>query len=150
MRGAVHIDSVPLTGDCQDTNNNKFPAPDNCYHSRLRNLKPGNLAIFIDDMKRPVLQTKISLRKAYGGGTATSYDIDTDRSVLDELGNGYIGFTAATGGERAGGRDTAGAHKVTSTTGANAVENAGKMLGAAQNHEILSWSFCNMIGCVPI
>merc|ERR1719163_1945234 len=153
MRGAVHTDSVPLTGDCQDTNNNKFPAPDNCYHSRLRNLKPGNLAIFIDDMKRPVLQTKISLRKAYAGGTATSYDIDTDRSVLDELGNGYIGFTAATGGERAGGRNNQGAHDVNTKdalTAPVATENAGKMLGAAQNHEILSWSFCNMIGCVPI
>jgi len=153
MRGAVHTDSVPLTGDCQDTNNNKFPAPDNCYHSRLRNLKPGNLAIFIDDMKRPVLQTKISLRKAYAGGTATSYDIDTDRSVLDELGNGYIGFTAATGGERAGGRNNQGAHSVNTEnplTAPVATENAGKMLGAAQNHEILSWSFCNMIGCVPI
>jgi len=123
-RGAVHTASIPLTGDCEDTNINKFPAPDNCWQSRLRNLKVQAGSI--------------------------CYDMDTDRCVLDELGNGYIGFTAATGGERAMGRDAAGVHSTASGTNPHAVENAGKMLGAAQNHEILNWSFCNMIGCVPI
>merc|ERR1711977_802611 len=102
-----------------------------------------------DDMKRPVLQTKISLRKSdSSGGTTLCNDQDNDRCVLDALGNAYIGFTAATGGERCGGRDTAGAH-VTSPTGTSAVscENAQKMLGAAQYHEIEKAKFCQRIGC---
>merc|ERR1711924_546850 len=95
-----------------DTNTpTKFPAPDNCWSCKLRNSKPGNFAIFIDDMKRPVLQTQISLRKSSDTSSATCYDDDRDRCVLDEIGNAYIGFTAATGGERATGRTAAGAHQ---------------------------------------
>merc|ERR1712072_1214473 len=118
LRGALHASNIPTCGDCEDTNSpTKFPAPDDCYSCRLRNNKPGNLAIFVDDMKRPVLQTAISLRKL---PTSNCRDDDRDRCVLDEIGNAYIGFTAA-------------------TTGAMPIENAGKMLGAAQNHEILNW-----------
>jgi len=151
LRGALHTANIPTCGDCEDTNTPyKHPAPDACYRCRLTNNKAGNLAIFVDDMKRPVLQTAISLRKG-----STCYDDDRDRCVLDEQGNAYIGFTAATGGERPQGRTSAGTHSTTTlAAGAantpNAVENAGKMLGAAQNHEILNWKFCNKIGCVPI
>merc|ERR1719217_218434 len=55
-------------------------------------------------MKRPVLQTAISLRKSSTSSVATCYDVDRDRCVLDKLGNAYLGFTASTGGERAKGR----------------------------------------------
>jgi len=147
LRGKGHNTVVPTCGDCEDTNSpTKYPAPDHCYPCKTRNNRPGNFAVFIDDMKRPVLQTAISLRKH-----ASCYDQDRDRCVLDEIGNAYIGFTAATGGERAQGRSSKGAHLsyVSGLSGA-AAENAGKMLGAAQNHEILNWKFCNQIGCVPI
>merc|ERR1712093_584431 len=148
LRGALHASNIPTCGDCEDTNSpTKFPAPDDCYSCRLRNNKPGNLAIFVDDMKRPVLQTAISLRKL---PTSNCRDDDRDRCVLDEIGNAYIGFTAATGGERAQGRNSAGAYSTAASTGAMPIENAGKMLGAAQNHEILNWKFCNNIGCVEI
>jgi len=147
LRGMKHNTIVPVCGDCEDTTTPvKYPAPDHCYPCKIRNTRPGNFAVFIDDMKRPVLQTAISLRKQ-----DSCHDMDRDRCVLDNAGNAYIGFTAATGGERAGGRNTAGAHAkyTTAQTGA-AAENAAKMLGAAQNHEILNWKFCNQIGCVPI
>lgn len=151
LRGALHTSSISTSGDCMDTGTttaSPLPSPDDCFRSLLRNNKPGNLAIFVDDMKRPVLQTQVSLRK---GATSNCYDNDRDRCILDERGNAYIGFTASTGGERAGGRTAAGAHVVQPAGQAgNALENAGKMLGAAQNHEILSWKFCNKIGCVPI
>jgi len=157
VRGAIHTSNIATCGDCEDTNTpTKFPAPDNCYRCKIRNSLPGNFAVFIDDMKRPVLQTSISLRKSPTGASGTCYDDDRDRCVLDEIGNAYIGFTAATGGERAGGRLSDGAHvKVGSEAAAAsgsaaATEHAGKMLGAAQNHEILNWKFCNQIGCVPI
>merc|ERR1712178_423208 len=137
LRGAVHTAKIPTCGDCQDTNT-----------------RPGNLAIFIDDMKRPVLQTEISFRKSFDASSYdTCHDRDRDRCVLDEIGNAYIGFTASTGGERAGGRDNAQVHSVSSQNAASyprAVENANAVLGAAQNHEILNWKFCNTIGCVPI
>lgn len=148
LRGALHTSNIPQCGDCQDeTTGTKISTPDQCYPCQRVNNKPGNLAIFVDDMKRPVLQTAISLRK---GATTLCYDKDRDRCVLDDIGNAFIGFTAATGGERAGGRSVAGTHQTTSANGATAVENAGKMLGAAQNHEILNWKFCNTIGCVEI
>jgi len=168
QRGKAHTTNIVPCGDCQDTYTpNKFPAPDNCHNCRMQNNKPGNFAVFIDDMKRPVLQTAISLRKSSTISADFCYDSDRDRCVLDESGNAYIGFTAATGGERAQGRtawkgqDTSVANDVSGdfdhkpyVAGASldpaAVENAGKMLGAAQNHEILNWKFCNQIGCVPI
>merc|ERR1712178_545148 len=154
LRGAVHTANIPTCGDCQDTNNNKNPAPDDCFKCRLTNTRPGNLAIFIDDMKRPVLQTEISFRKSFDASSYdTCHDRDRDRCVLDEIGNAYIGFTASPGGERAGGRDNAQVHSTASQAAASyprAVENANAMLGAAQNHEILNWKFCNTIGCVPI
>merc|ERR1712159_715274 len=161
-RGHPHTSALATTGDREDTNTpTKYPAPDDCYRSELRNNKPGNFAVFIDDMKRPVLQTAISLRKSLGFDSKPCYDNDRDRCVLDDLGNAYIGFTASTGGERAGGRyDTTGSavegYTRTADVGAaakasvTANEDADKMLGAAQNHEILSWKFCNQIGCVPI
>lgn len=159
-RGHAHTAALTASGDCEDTNTPiKYPAPDDCYRSELRNNKPGNFAVFIDDMKRPVLQTAISLRKSIGYLSSPCYDNDRDRCVLDELGNAYIGFTASTGGERAGGRYSAGAieqyTKISEVGNAakasvTANEDAQKMLGAAQNHEILSWKFCNQIGCVPI
>lgn len=158
LRGALALANIRPCGDCEDTSADaKAAAPDNCYNCKMTNNKPGNLAVFIDDMKRPVLQTKIALRKSSTSETNTCYDDDTDRCVLDEIGNAYIGFTAATGGERAKGRtrgDGAGwDHKVFNTAAvpsAQECDAAGQMLGAAQNHEILNWKFCNQIGCVPI
>merc|ERR1719453_2886500 len=159
LRGALHTSNIATCGDCEDTNTpSKFPAPDNCYNCKLKNNMPGNFAVFIDDMKRPVLQTSISLRKAGSDPTVSCFDDDRDRCILDEIGNAYIGFTAATGGERAGGRLNDGTHVPYSATDYNNhlstrpmnVETAEKMLGAAQNHEILNWKFCNQIGCVPI
>merc|ERR1719163_91379 len=139
IRGAPHTANIPTCGDCEDTfTPTKYPAPDNCYPSKTKNNQPGNFAIFIDDMKRPVLQTSISLRKS-GSSTASCYDDDRDRCVLDEIGNAYIGFTAATGGERAQGRAANGNHqKYVASQSGSAAENAKKMLGAAQNHEILN------------
>merc|ERR1712139_523042 len=154
LRGAIHTANIPTCGDCEDTNTpTKFPAPDNCWNCRMKNNKPGNFAVFIDDMKRPVLQTSISLRKSSVSESNICYDDDRDRCVLDEIGNAYIGFTAATGGERAEGRQNDGTHvkyDKAASLAAAAVENAEKVLGAAQNHEILNWKFCNQIGCVPI
>merc|ERR1712216_574527 len=163
LRGATYTDNIAACGDCMDTATDvRYPAPDNCYSCRLRNSKPGNFAVFIDDMKRPVLQTSISLRKSTTAESNTCYDNDLDRCVLDENGNAYIGFTAATGGERAKGRDagielSSGIHQWNHTVydastalNAAAVDAASAMLGAAQNHEILNWVFCNNIGCVPI
>jgi len=159
LRGALHTSNIATCGDCEDTNTpSKFPAPDNCYNCKLKNNMPGNFAVFIDDMKRPVLQTSISLRKAGSDPTVSCFDDDRDRCILDEIGNAYIGFTAATGGERAGGRTNDGTHVPYDATAYNNhlstrpmnVETAEKMLGAAQNHEILNWKFCNQIGCVPI
>merc|ERR1712100_90132 len=169
-RGHKHTSALATTGDCEDTNTPvKYPAPDDCYRSELRNNRPGNFAVFIDDMKRPVLQTAISLRKSLGYDVKPCYDNDRDRCVLDDLGNAYIGFAASTGGERAGGRyekgncpgagcTPAAVEQYTkisdvdpaATASITANEDADKMLGAAQNHEILSWKFCNQIGCVPI
>jgi hypothetical protein len=158
-RGAIHTANIPTCGDCEDTATTKFPAPDNCYPCKIRNSRPGNFAIFIDDMKRPVLQTSISLRKSPTGDATPCQDGDRDRCVLDEIGNAYIGFTAATGGERPGGKVwssgawnhvPSGTEATGSTTSLSATENANKMLGAAQNHEILQWKFCNQIGCVPV
>merc|ERR1719352_1244096 len=128
-RGAAHTANIAKCGDCEDTNTpTKYPAPDDCYRCKLANSKPGNFAIFIDDMKRPVLQTAISLRKSRPSNDVTGcYDTDTDRCVLDEIGNAYLGFTAATGGERAGGRDISSQHQVTSQDPSaypRAVENA--------------------------
>jgi len=154
LRGAVYTDNIPVCGDCLDDNGAaKLPTPDDCYQCVLQNNRPGNLAVFIDDMKRPVLQTEISLRKSNGQGMSinTCFDDNRDRCILDEIGNAYMGFTAATGGERAGGRDPAGNHIVSpSGTTATSTANGNAMLGAAQNHEILDWSFCNYIGCVEI
>merc|ERR1711881_81071 len=57
LRGALHTANVPKCGDCEDTNTPfKYPAPDSCYSCRLTNNKAGNLAIFVDDMKWPVLR----------------------------------------------------------------------------------------------
>merc|ERR1711907_434046 len=110
LRGATYTDNIAMCGDCEDTSSpTRFPAPDNCYACKLTNSKPGNFAVFIDDMKRPVLQTSISLRKSSNSESNTCYDNDLDRCVLDENGNAYIGFTAATGGERANGRDSGNA-----------------------------------------
>merc|ERR1711959_262229 len=146
--GAIHTANIPTCGDCQDEKSGtKFATPDQCYPCERANTRPGNLAIFVDDMKRPVLQTAMSLRK---GSTQNCFDKDKDRCVLDAVGNAYIGFTAATGGERAQGRNTANVHSTTTGTNPTALENANKMLGAAQNHEIIDWKFCNTIGCVEV
>jgi len=165
LRGATYTDNIAMCGDCEDTSStNRYPAPDNCYACKLTNSKPGNFAVFIDDMKRPVLQTSISLRKSSNSESNTCYDNDLDRCVLDENGNAYIGFTAATGGERANGRTSGNAQgrwdhvtvaevatdALTTPQSAAAIDAASAMLGAAQNHEILNWVFCNNIGCVPI
>jgi len=152
MRGALHTSNIQTCGDCQDEKaGTKTATPDQCYPCQLNNNKPGNLAIFVDDMKRPVLQTAMSLRKqSAAGGTEKCYDKDKDRCVLDSNGNAYIGFTASTGGERAMGRNNGDVHNTASGSNPTAVENAEKMLGAAQNHEIIDWKFCNTIGCVPI
>merc|ERR1712188_154583 len=160
-RGALHTANLVKCGDCEDTNSpTKYPAPDNCYRCQYQNSKPGNIAVFIDDMKRPVLQTSISLRKSSTSESDICYDNDRDRCVLDEIGNAYIGFTAATGGERAGGKiwnagtstwdHVASGQEATGSQQLQPMSEAAKMLGAAQNHEILEWKFCNSIGCVPI
>merc|ERR1712146_765791 len=126
-----------------------FPAPDNCFNCRMQNNKPDNFAVFIDDMKRPVLQTAISLRKSSISESDTCYNAD-------------IGFTAGTGGERANGRTSGGVdedgiafwthnkYNATDSFQPAAIDAASAMLGAAQNHEILNWMFCNNIGCVEI
>jgi hypothetical protein len=41
-------------------------------------------------------------------------------------------------------------YNASATPTAAAADAASAMLGAAQNHEILNWVFCNNIGCVPI
>jgi len=154
QRGALHTANIQACGDCEDTNTpSKNPAPDDCFKCFISNAAPGTMSIFIDDMKRPVLQTKISLRKSdSSGGTSLCTDLDNDRCVLDVLGNAHIGFTAATGGERCQGRNNAGVHNTAAASAGSEVacENAQKMLGAAQNQDIISWHFCNKIGCVPI
>jgi len=159
-RGVPHSTAIPLNGDCQDnvgaTNAaNKRAAPDACIPGKYSNLSPGNLAIFIDDMKRPVLQTKISL--LMGSVDGNCHDNDIDRCILDDQGNGYIGFTAATGGERTGVAldadgvtDTKHQTVVSTDVYHKSMESASLMTGAAQRHEILSWQFCHKMGCVPI
>merc|ERR1711959_882425 len=166
-RGVPHETAIGLSLDCQDmTIGNQAlhrnAAPDHCYPGKFSNTKPGNLAIFIDDMKRPVLQTKISLQK--GDQNQHCIDADTDRHILDTNGNGYIGFTAATGGERTGVQiDNHGVartfdyHRPDSNSGYGynseyqyANEAAKLKVGAGQRHEITSWKFCNKMGCVPI
>merc|ERR1711966_146747 len=166
-RGVPHETAIGLHGDCQDqtigTNSlNRRAAPDHCVPGTFSATKPGNLALFIDDMKRPVLQTKITLRK--GDSSEHCTDPDTDRFVLDTLGNGYLGFSAATGGERTGVQiDESGitttfdynrgdyGHGTGNNTGFQYANEAVKLkVGAAQRHEIISWSFCNQIGCVAI
>jgi hypothetical protein len=166
-RGVPHETAIGLHGDCQDQtigtdSLNRRPAPDHCVPGTFSATKPGNLALFIDDMKRPVLQTKITLRK--GDSSEHCTDPDTDRFVLDILGNGYLGFSAATGGERTGVKldeygisETFDYHRgdTSHDTGLNngyqyANEAVKLKVGAAQRHEIISWKFCNMIGCVAI
>lgn len=162
-----HETAIGLSLDCQDqTIGNgalyRNAAPDHCYPGKFSNTKPGNLAIFIDNMQRPVLQTKISLQK--GDQSQHCIDADTDRHILDTQGNAYIGFTAATGGERTGVQlDESGVARTFDYTrpesgsdyGANsnyqyANEAAKLKVGAGQRHEIFSWKFCNKMGCVPI
>jgi hypothetical protein len=167
-RGVPHTTAIPTHGDCQDNTGasnaaDRKDAPDACVPGKFQNVNPGNLAIFIDDMRRPVLQTQISLRM--GDIDGDCLDEDRDRCVLDNQGNGYIGFTASTGGERVG--VTMNQYGVTdslhqqamtvgSTVGVNAanvainaaVEAASMKTGAAQQHDILSWKFCNKMGCV--
>jgi len=172
-RGAAHNTGIQTHGDCQDNTgasdaSQRRAAPDACVPVKFANSGYGNLAVFIDDMKRPVLQTKISLRMGEVAGDC--HDNDIDRCVLDNQGNGYIGFSAATGGERTGVSmnefgQTNTIHQVRSTsndiqlntdhTGNNGLTNAGVeaaslKTGAAQRHEIISWKFCNKMGCVPI
>merc|ERR1719265_631726 len=141
------------------------PAPDACVPVKFSNSAPGNLAIFIDDMKKPVLQVKISLRM--GDAAGDCHDNDIDRCILDNQGNAYVGFSASTGGERIGiTYDTttfvaenlfqeADETMVLTYTEFNgqvnaAYEAASLKTGAAQIMEIISWKFCNMIGCVAI
>merc|ERR1711937_997532 len=168
-RGAAHNTGIQTHGDCQDNTGaanaaSRNAAPDACVPVKFANSGYGNLAIFIDDMKRPVLQTKMSLRMGDAAGDCHGNDID--RCVLDNQGNAYIGFTAATGGERVG--VTMDQYGVTESlhqddnilnvlegsgaTGVSnsAVEAAALKTGAAQRHEIISWKFCNKMGCVPI
>jgi len=170
-RGSPHTTGITTNGDCQDntgaTNQaSRNAAPDACFPIGFRNSNPGNLAIFIDDMTRPVLQIKISLRKGEAAGDC--HDNDIDRCVLDNNGNAYIGFSASTGGERIGVTYVASKNYVSDTLFQEADETAmdafthlnGQMnkareaaslkTGAAQNHEIISWKFCNKIGCVAV
>eukprot|EP00657_Telonema_sp_P-1_P000863 TRINITY_DN1176_c0_g2_i1.p1 TRINITY_DN1176_c0_g2~~TRINITY_DN1176_c0_g2_i1.p1 ORF type:complete len:1751 (-),score=531.36 TRINITY_DN1176_c0_g2_i1:55-5307(-) len=157
-RGAPHMTGIQTSGDCQDntgaTNSaNRRDSPDACFPGKFGNTGYGNLAIFIDDMKRPVLQTKISLRM--GDASGDCHDNDIDRCVLDNQGNAYIGFTASTGGERTGVTlDADGVsstlHQSTTVDTSYALESAALKVGAAQRHEILSWKFCNKLGCVPV
>merc|ERR1711887_82143 len=159
-----------MGGDCQDNTGatnaaNRRAAPDACVPVKFANSGYGNLAIFIDDMKRPVLQTKISLRM--GDVAGDCHDNDIDRCVLDNQGNAYIGFSASTGGERIGitydtttdvaenlfqENDETLVLQYTDFNGQvnAAFEAASLKTGAAQIMEILSWRFCNMIGCVAI
>jgi len=162
-RGAAHMTGIATHGDCQDNSGatnalNRNAAPDACVAGKFANSGYGNFAVFIDDMKRPVLQTKISLRM--GDASGDCHDNDIDRCVLDNQGNGYMGFSASTGGERTGVTMdeygvTATLHQTLVSGNSNGVDNsaveaASLKTGAAQRHEILSWKFCNMIGCVAI
>jgi len=168
-RGQGHTTGITTHGDCQDNTgasdaSQRNPAPDHCVPIGFTGT-PGNLAIFIDDMKKPKLQVKISLRM--GDAAGDCHDNDIDRCVLDNQGNAYIGFSASTGGERIGVTyDTttfvaenlfqeADEALVLTYTDFNgqvnaAYEAASLKTGAAQIMEILSWKFCNMIGCVAI
>jgi len=168
-RGQPHTTGITTHGDCQDNTgasdaSTRNAAPDACVPVAFTNSAPGNLAIFIDDMKKPVLQVKISLRM--GDAAGDCHDNDIDRCILDTQGNAYVGFSASTGGERIGVTYDTDPEGITSTlhqaadntavmayiagngqTNA-AYETAVMKVGAAQTHEILSWKFCNMIGCV--
>merc|ERR1712072_378236 len=161
-RGQGHTTGITTHGDCQDNTGasnaaDRNPAPDHCTPIGFTGT-PGNLAIFIDDMKKPKLQVKISLRM--GDASGDCHDNDIDRCVLDNQGNAYIGFSASTGGERTGVTMdeygvTATLHQTLVSGNSNGVDNsaveaASLKTGAAQRHEILSWKFCNMIGCVAI
>merc|ERR1711934_923858 len=168
-RGQGHTTGITTHGDCQDNTgasdaSQRNPAPDHCVPIGFTGT-PGNLAIFIDYMKKPKLQVKISLRM--GDAAGDCHDNDIDRCVLDNQGNAYIGFSASTGGERIGVTyDTttfvaenlfqeADEALVLTYTDFNgqvnaAYEAASLKTGAAQIMEILSWKFCNMIGCVAI
>jgi len=162
-RGAAHMSGIQTHGDCQDNTGasnaaDRNASPDQCVPIKFANSGYGNLAIFIDDMKRPVLQTKMSL--VMGEQAGDCHDNDIDRCILDNQGNAYIGFTAATGGERTGvTMDQYGVtdsmHQTLVSGNSNgvinsAIEAASLKTGAAQRHEILSWKFCNKMGCVPI
>merc|ERR1712195_13498 len=124
--------------------------------AKFENSMPGKLSVFIDDMKRPVLQTKISLLKGTVNGDC--HDNDHDRCILDTQGNGYIGFSASTGGERTGvaldaNGVTENKHQSTvsaSADGSDGIESASLMTGAAQRHEIINMKYCNKMGCVPV
>lgn len=159
-RGIPHSTAIPTNGDCFDNvgatdQSTRTHAPDACYGGQFVNSKPGKLSVFIDDMKRPVLQTKISLRK--GDANGDCHDTDTDRCILDTQGNGYVGFSASTGGERTGialGATGISDNKhqtiVSTDQYHKSIESASLQTGAAQRHEIISFKFCNKIGCVPI
>jgi len=169
-RGQGHTVGITTHGDCQDNTgasdaSQRNPAPDHCVPLGFSGT-PGNLAIFIDDMKKPKLQVKISLRK--GDAAGDCHDNDIDRCVLDNQGNAYIGFSASTGGERIGitydstgggvsdtlfqQADEEGVLTYTEFNGQvnAAYEAASLKTGAAQIMEIINWKFCKKMGCEPI
>jgi len=159
-RGAPHSTAIALNGDCYDNvgatdQSTRKSAPDACFCGQFENSAPGKLSIFIDDMRRPVLQTKISLLK--GDASGDCHDNDVDRCILDTQGNGYIGFSASTGGERIGlALDANGVTETKHQTAASAdgngyypsQETAALMTGAAQRHEIINFKHCSKMGCV--
>lgn len=161
-RGAPHSTAIALNGDCYDNvgatdQATRKSAPDACFCGQFENSAPGKLSIFIDDMRRPVLQTKISLLK--GDVSGDCHDNDVDRCILDTQGNGYIGFSASTGGERIGlALDAFGVtetkHQTAQSQDANGYypsqETAALMTGAAQRHEIINFKFCSKMGCVAV
>jgi hypothetical protein len=159
-RGVPHETAVATNGDCKDNTGatdsaNRNLAPDACYPQSLTNVNPGQLVVFVDDMHKPALMVKISLMPGDGTGQSC-HDNDIDRCVLDSQGNAYLGFTAATGGERIG--VTMDPNGVTSTlrqvpdpTDWNkAVEDASLKIGGAQKHEVLSMKFCQHHGCAEV
>lgn len=159
-RGMPHTTAVATNGDCLDntgaTNSeSRNSSPDNCKPNTLRNVNPGNLAVFVDDMSRPVLQVKISLLPGDGSG-ANCHDGDIDRCILDAHGNAYVGFTASTGGERTGvsmnsyGQTTTLQQTANPTSWNSAVEEASLQVGAAQKHDILTMKFCVNKGCSEV
>lgn len=158
FRGTPHTTAIPTMGDCQDNtaatlSSLRNAAPDHCFAQFFSNHRAGNMAVFIDDMRKPALQVKITLRN--GDQNGDCHDNDIDRCILDTQGRAYVGFTSATGGERTGvSLNPDGVSKnmhqslISTDPQHPSIESASLQEGGAQRVEILSFGFCHKVGCV--